>query len=240
MTNTNIGWQPIETTPRDRTRIAIGWYAQGKWCEVVNCRFAQERRALSFTDDRYHGVYDSCGSHDHDEKNYYTQATHWRVQIAPPEYVPVSDDVVEKLAASDFEYKQIGNPDLDKMPWGKLNRGHQDLLREQVAGKVRRHALYARTTLQRRKMDGAETGRKEGGVTNDSLIPHPMPAAEFIAICKRLWRRTWQSALARDLVREPRTIRRWKSGESPVPKKVAEYLTNKHNHWSSRKHQHVK
>ncbi|OWK39491.1 hypothetical protein FRUB_06054 [Fimbriiglobus ruber] len=36
-----------------------------------------------------------------------------------------------------------------------------------------------------------------------------------------------QSKLARDLVREPRTIRRWKSGESPLPKAVVEWLRDR-------------
>jgi len=34
---------------------------------------------------------------------------------------------------------------------------------------------------------------------------------------------TGQSALARDLVRDIWTIRRWKTGESPVPKVVQEW-----------------
>jgi hypothetical protein len=51
-----------------------------------------------------------------------------------------------------------------------------------------------------------------------------MEAADFIRICEAIYGPGWQSALARDLVREPRTIRRWKSGESPVPKAVVEWL----------------
>ena len=51
-----------------------------------------------------------------------------------------------------------------------------------------------------------------------------MNAAEFIKTCEAIYGAGWQSKLARDLVREPRTIRRWKSGESPVPKVVAEWL----------------
>jgi hypothetical protein len=34
-------------------------------------------------------------------------------------------------------------------------------------------------------------------------------------------------SLIRDLVREPRTIRRWKTGESPVPKVEEEWLAEK-------------
>jgi hypothetical protein len=37
----------------------------------------------------------------------------------------------------------------------------------------------------------------------------------------------WQSKLARVLVRDIRTIRRWKTGESPVPKVVGDWLREK-------------
>jgi hypothetical protein len=48
--------------------------------------------------------------------------------------------------------------------------------------------------------------------------------AELTSICEKLYGPRWQSALARELVRDPRTIRRWASGECPVPKVVVEWL----------------
>jgi hypothetical protein len=54
-----------------------------------------------------------------------------------------------------------------------------------------------------------------------------MTAADFITVCESLYGAGWQSKLARDLVRDIRTIRRWKSGESPVPKVVVEWLEKK-------------
>jgi hypothetical protein len=51
-----------------------------------------------------------------------------------------------------------------------------------------------------------------------------MIPAEFCTICELLYGAGWQSKLARDLVRDIRTIRRWKTGESPVPKAVEEWL----------------
>jgi hypothetical protein len=51
--------------------------------------------------------------------------------------------------------------------------------------------------------------------------------AEFCAIGEKLYGRYWQSALARELARDTRTIRRWKSAESPVPKVVEEWLLKK-------------
>jgi hypothetical protein len=55
-----------------------------------------------------------------------------------------------------------------------------------------------------------------------------MTPAEFTHICEELFGPGWSSALARELVREPRTIRRWKSGESPIPKAVQVWLRNRH------------
>jgi hypothetical protein len=51
-----------------------------------------------------------------------------------------------------------------------------------------------------------------------------MTPAAFRTRCEAIYGPGWQSALARDLVRDIRTIRRWKSGESPVPKVVVEWL----------------
>jgi hypothetical protein len=48
--------------------------------------------------------------------------------------------------------------------------------------------------------------------------------ATFCEISEKLYGAGWQSKLARDLVRDIRTIRRWKTGESPVPKVVQEWL----------------
>jgi hypothetical protein len=54
-----------------------------------------------------------------------------------------------------------------------------------------------------------------------------MTAAAFCTLCELLYGAGWQSKLARDLVRDIRTIRRWKSGESPVPKVVEEWLKSR-------------
>jgi hypothetical protein len=54
-----------------------------------------------------------------------------------------------------------------------------------------------------------------------------MTPADFAAACEAIYGAGWQSKLARDLVRDPRTIRRWKAGDSPVPKVVAEWLKEK-------------
>lgn len=51
-----------------------------------------------------------------------------------------------------------------------------------------------------------------------------MTTADFIILCESHYGAGWQSKLARDLVRDVRTIRRWKSGQSPVPKVVADWL----------------
>ena len=44
-----------------------------------------------------------------------------------------------------------------------------------------------------------------------------MTPADFITRCESLYGAGWQSKLARDLVRDIRTIRRWKAGDGPVP-----------------------
>lgn len=54
-----------------------------------------------------------------------------------------------------------------------------------------------------------------------------MTPAEFISLCESLYGAGWQAKLARDLVRDIRTIRRWKTGESPVPQVVVEWLRKK-------------
>lgn len=51
-----------------------------------------------------------------------------------------------------------------------------------------------------------------------------MTPTAFCTLCEAIYGPGWQSALARDLVRDIRTIRRWKTGESPVPKVVQEWL----------------
>jgi hypothetical protein len=51
-----------------------------------------------------------------------------------------------------------------------------------------------------------------------------MTPGTFTTLCESLYGAGWQSKLARDLVRDIRTIRRWKTGESPVPKVVQEWL----------------
>ena len=54
-----------------------------------------------------------------------------------------------------------------------------------------------------------------------------MTAAEFTSLCQQLYGDHWQPELARVLARDIRTIRRWKSGESPVPKVVQDWLLAK-------------
>jgi hypothetical protein len=51
-----------------------------------------------------------------------------------------------------------------------------------------------------------------------------MTHTEFVRICESHFGPGWQSKLSRVLVRDIRTIRRWKTGESPVPKVVQEWL----------------
>ncbi|WP_020476178.1 hypothetical protein [Zavarzinella formosa] len=52
-----------------------------------------------------------------------------------------------------------------------------------------------------------------------------MTPEEFASHCETIYGKAgWLSKLARDLVREPRTVRRWKTGESPVPAKVQSWL----------------
>ena len=54
-----------------------------------------------------------------------------------------------------------------------------------------------------------------------------MTSAEFCEIAEKLFGPSWQSKLSRVLVRDIRTIRRWKTGESPVPRVVQEWLREK-------------
>ena len=53
-----------------------------------------------------------------------------------------------------------------------------------------------------------------------------MTAAEFRLIGKSLYGIHWRSKLADLLTRDVRTIRRWGTGESPIPARVAERMTN--------------
>jgi hypothetical protein len=48
--------------------------------------------------------------------------------------------------------------------------------------------------------------------------------AEFRKIGESLYGTGWQVKLARYLGRDDRTIRRWKTGESPVPKAVVTWM----------------
>lgn len=55
-----------------------------------------------------------------------------------------------------------------------------------------------------------------------------MTPEELTVICESIYGKTgWQTKLARDLVREPRTIRRWRAGKSPIPQKVQEWLLSR-------------
>lgn len=52
-----------------------------------------------------------------------------------------------------------------------------------------------------------------------------MTPDELTTLCETIYGKTgWQTKLARDLVREPRTIRRWKAGKAPIPQKVQAWL----------------
>lgn len=54
-----------------------------------------------------------------------------------------------------------------------------------------------------------------------------MTPAEFREAGESLYGTGWQIKLAGDLGRDDRTIRRWKTGESPVPKAVVKWLRAK-------------
>jgi len=59
----------------------------------------------------------------------------------------------------------------------------------------------------------------------------PIPfRPSMLAMCKDEYYQLGLSQLARDLVRDIRTIRRWKTGESPVPKVVVEWLADQADH----------
>lgn len=54
--------------------------------------------------------------------------------------------------------------------------------------------------------------------------PEPMGPEELRTIGERLWGYGWQSALARAFGVNPRTVRRWAAGDSPVPDDIAASL----------------
>ncbi|WP_020474459.1 hypothetical protein [Zavarzinella formosa] len=55
-----------------------------------------------------------------------------------------------------------------------------------------------------------------------------MTPEELTTLCETIYGKTgWQTKLARDLAREPRTIRRWLAGKAEVPVKVREWLRGK-------------
>ncbi|QEG30222.1 hypothetical protein GobsT_50250 [Gemmata obscuriglobus] len=54
-----------------------------------------------------------------------------------------------------------------------------------------------------------------------------MTPVEFCEVGESLYGAGRQAKLARALGRDDRTIRRWKSGESPVPNVVEEWLRKK-------------
>ena len=56
----------------------------------------------------------------------------------------------------------------------------------------------------------------------DESEARPMTAAELRRHCSRLYgAHRWQTALARELQVNDRTVRRWASGSSPVPQSAA-------------------
>ena len=52
-----------------------------------------------------------------------------------------------------------------------------------------------------------------------------MTSSELSAICLSLWGERWQADLARFLDVNPRSVRRWASGDVPVPDRIGEQLT---------------
>ena len=56
----------------------------------------------------------------------------------------------------------------------------------------------------------------------DQTEPAPMTASDLRRHCARLYgAHRWQTALARELQVNDRTVRRWASGASPVPQSAA-------------------
>lgn len=59
-------------------------------------------------------------------------------------------------------------------------------------------------------------------MAKDAAAPRPMSPVELGRHCTRLYgRHGWQTALARELAINDRTVRRWVAGASPVPQSVA-------------------
>ena len=59
-------------------------------------------------------------------------------------------------------------------------------------------------------------------MAKDTAPPRPMSPEELGRHCARLYgRHGWQTALARELDVNDRTVRRWVSGASPVPQSAA-------------------
>lgn len=59
-------------------------------------------------------------------------------------------------------------------------------------------------------------------MAGDTTPARPMTVEELGRHCTRLYgARRWQTALARELQVNDRTVRRWVSGASPVPQSVA-------------------
>jgi len=52
----------------------------------------------------------------------------------------------------------------------------------------------------------------------------PLTAPELRALALAIWGHRWQGPLARALAVNPRTVRRWASGDVPVPDRVEEEL----------------
>lgn len=51
-----------------------------------------------------------------------------------------------------------------------------------------------------------------------------MTPAELSALATRLYGKRWQSALARAVARELRTVNRWATGVSPIPKAIQRWI----------------
>jgi hypothetical protein len=64
-------------------------------------------------------------------------------------------------------------------------------------------------------------------MTPHSITPRPidrMKKSEFVGLCRAIWGPYWKRPAARALGRDPKMMRRYESGDSPVPTDVAHRL----------------
>lgn len=60
------------------------------------------------------------------------------------------------------------------------------------------------------------------------------PLADLRRLCEAIYGRRWQSAFARDLGVNPRTVRRWAAGDAPVPPWAIQYARAHLGGWHAR------